>query len=371
VTLEILAVQGIPEVEAGDDIASLIVTHAPALLDGDVLVVTSKIVSKAEGQRFSIDREVAIDAETIRVVARRGDTRIVQTRHGFVMAAAGVDESNVTKGEVLVLPVDPDASARRIRDGVHAMAGVNVGVVISDTFGRPWRVGVTDGAVGFAGLLAFDDLRGTVDPYGNELHVTLTCTVDEIAAAADLVKGKVNGLPVASLRGLSVVLDAEIPTTQGVSDIVRRIEDDLFSLGTRDVLKARIDTFRFAAEPVEPDRITCGLQAASLAARPVGWDLLRFAVLAARDVPPSFCSDAEVPATATTVIVPYLLAPPGAQDLLAAGAAIENVLIALAIEQVGSCWVWLSAATVPELAAAIGLEEFWPVGLIAVGQPAV
>ncbi len=113
------------------------------------------------------------------------------------MAAAGVDESNVTKGEVLVLPVDPDASARRIRDGVRSLAGVNVGVVISDTFGRPWRVGVTDAAVGFAGLLAFEDLRGTVDPYGNELHVTLTCTVDEIAAAADLVKGKLNGMPVA------------------------------------------------------------------------------------------------------------------------------------------------------------------------------
>jgi coenzyme F420-0:L-glutamate ligase/coenzyme F420-1:gamma-L-glutamate ligase len=371
VTLEILAVQGIPEVEAGDDIASLIVRHAPLLLDGDVLVVTSKIVSKAEGLRFSIDRESAIDAETVRVVARRGDTRIVQTRHGFVMAAAGVDESNVAKGEVLVLPVDPDASARRIREGVRAIAGVNVGVVISDTFGRPWRVGVTDAAVGFAGLLAFEDLRGTVDPYGNELHVTLTCTVDEIAAAADLVKGKVNGLPVAILRGLSVVVDAGTPAAQGVSDIVRRIEDDLFSLGTRDVLRARVDTLQFATEPIDPDRIARALQAASLAARPVGWDLLRFAVVAAHNVPPSLHADAEVPASATTVIVPYLLAAPAAHDLLAAGAAIENVLVALAIEQVGSRWLWLSAQIVPELAAAVGVDECWPVGLIAVGQPAV
>jgi coenzyme F420-0:L-glutamate ligase / coenzyme F420-1:gamma-L-glutamate ligase len=370
VTLEILAVQGIPEVLAGDDLASLIVTHAPALLDGDVLVVTSKIVSKAERQRLNIDRESAIAAETVRVVARRGDTSIVQTRHGFVMAAAGVDESNVTKGEVLVLPVDPDASARRIRDGVRSLTGVNVGVVISDTFGRPWRIGVTDAAVGFAGVLAFEDLRGTVDPYGNELHVTLTCTVDEIAAAADLVKGKLNGVPVAIVRGLSVVLDAEAPATQGISEIVRRIEDDLFSLGTRDVLRARVDTLEFSDEPADPERIHRALRAASHAARPTGWDGVRFAVLAARDVPPSLQTDVELPATATTVIVPYFTAPPTANDLLAAGAAIENVLVALAIEQVGSRWLWLAVAARPELAAVVGADECWPVGLVAVGQPA-
>jgi coenzyme F420-0:L-glutamate ligase/coenzyme F420-1:gamma-L-glutamate ligase len=370
VTLEILAVQGIPEVLAGDDLASLIVSHARGLLDGDVLVVTSKIVSKAEGQRFDIDRESAIDAETVRVVARRGDTRIVQTRHGFVMAAAGVDASNVTKGDVLVLPVDPDASARRIRDGVRSLTGVNVGVVISDTFGRPWRNGVTDAAVGFAGLLAFEDLRGTVDPYGNELHVTLTCTVDEIAAAADLVKGKLTGIPVAIMRGLSVVLDAESPATQGVSNIVRRIEDDLFSLGTRDVLRARVDTLEFGDESVDPERINRAVHEASHAARPAGWDLLRFVVLAARDVPSSLQADVEVPASAAMVIVAYLPGSPTAQDLLAAGAAIENVLVALAIEQVGSRWLWLAVAPRPELATVVGVDECWPVSLIAVGQSA-
>jgi coenzyme F420-0:L-glutamate ligase/coenzyme F420-1:gamma-L-glutamate ligase len=374
--LEILAVQGIPEVGVGDDLASLIVQHAPALLDGDVLVVTSKIVSKAEGQRFDIDREAAIDAETVRVVARRGDTRIVQTRHGFVMAAAGVDASNVTKGEVLLLPVDPDASARRIRDGVRSLTGVNVGVVISDTFGRPWRVGVTDVAVGFAGLAAFDDLRGTVDPYGNELQVTLTCTVDEIASAADLVKGKLNGLPVAILRGLWVVHDAETGDTepaanQGIAALVRPIEEDMFSLGTRDVLRARVDTMEFAAEPVDRDRITRALQAAAHAFRPVGWDLLRFTVLAAGDVPPLLTTGVEVPPTATTVIIPHLLAPPSAQDLLAAGAAIENVLVALAIEQVGSSWVGLptdmDARSVAD-APAFEAQEIWPIGLIAIGS---
>jgi len=363
-TLEILAVQGIPEVVAGDSLAVLIVAHAPSLRDGDVLVVTSKVVSKAEGQVVDGDRDLAIDAETVRVVARRGDTRIVATRHGFVMAAAGVDASNVTKGEVVMLPVDSDASARRIRDGVRSLTGVNVGVVISDTFGRPWRVGVTDAAVGFAGLEAFEDLRGTVDPYGNELRVTLTCTVDELAAAADLVKGKTNGVPVAIVRGLSVVRPLENPDTQGISSVVRPIDEDLFSLGTRDVLRARVDAVKFTGEPVEADRVTRALQAAALAAHPSGWHGLRFTVLPASDFAalPAF-ADADVLACATTVIVPQLDEEAAARDLLAAGAAIENVLVALAIEELGSHWIW------PSPAAADGLPDY-PLGIIAVGNTA-
>jgi coenzyme F420-0:L-glutamate ligase / coenzyme F420-1:gamma-L-glutamate ligase len=362
-TLEIIAVQGIPEVVAGDSLAALIVTHAPELHDGDVLVVTSKVVSKAEGQIVDVDRELAIDAETVRVVARRGDTRIVATRHGFVMAAAGVDASNVTKGEVVVLPVDSDASARQIRDGVRSLTGVNVAVVISDTFGRPWRVGVTDAAVGFAGLEAFEDLRGTVDPYGNELQVTLTCTVDELAAAADLVKGKTNGVPVAIVRGLSVVLAPQTLDGQGISQVVRPIEEDLFFLGTRDVLRARVDAVEFTGEPVDAERVTRALQAASLAAHPSGWHGLRFTVLPARDFAsmPAF-ADADVLASAATVIVPHLDDEATARDLLAAGAAIENVLVALAIEQLGSRWIW------PSSAGPDGLPDY-PVGIIAVGNP--
>jgi coenzyme F420-0:L-glutamate ligase / coenzyme F420-1:gamma-L-glutamate ligase len=281
------------------------------------------------------------------------------------MAAAGVDASNVNKGEVVVLPVDSDASARRIRDGVRLLTGVNVGVVISDTFGRPWRVGVTDAAVGFAGLEPFEDLRGTVDPYGNELHVTLTCTVDELAAAADLVKGKLNGVPVAIVRGLSVVLPAETPDTQGISQVVRPIDEDLFSLGTRDVLRARVDAVEFTGEPVDAERVTRALQAASLAARPSGWHGLRFTVLPARDFAsmPAF-ADADVLATAATVIVPHLDEEATTRDLLAAGAAIENVLVALAIEQLGSCWIWPSEPAGPH-----GLPDY-PLGLIAVGKPA-
>jgi coenzyme F420-0:L-glutamate ligase / coenzyme F420-1:gamma-L-glutamate ligase len=351
---------------AGDDIGALIAAHAPQLHDGDVLVVTSKIVSKAEGRLFDGSRDDAIDAETDRVVARRGDTRIVQTRHGFVMAAAGVDASNVAKGEVVLLPVDSDASARRIRDGVFRLLGVNVGVVVSDTFGRPWRVGVTDVAVGFAGVLAFDDLRGVVDPYGNELQVTLTCTVDELAAAADLVKGKLNAMPVAIVRGLGIVLDAGSTATQGISAVVRPADEDMFSLGTRDVLAARVDATGFVDGTIDLAVVARAIRAAELAAHPVGWDAVRFMVLAAHDVPPSLKTDADVLATAATVIVAYLTESPTPTDLLAAGAAIENVLVALAIERLASRWLWL-----PEVGAAAalpGLEHCYPIAVIAVGR---
>jgi len=204
----------------------------------------------------------------------------------------------------------------------------------------------------------------------------LTCTVDQIASAADLVKGKLNGLPVAILRGLSGVHDAETATSQGISALVRPVEEDMFSLGTRDVLRARVDTVQFVAEPVDPDRITRALQAASLAARPAGWDALRFAVLP--DVPAALRAEmraelhAELPATATAFIVPYLVTLPTTHDLLAAGAAIENVLVALAVEQVGSFWVWLPAQSEPsELAAILGIDNGYLLGLIAVGRPAV
>jgi coenzyme F420-0:L-glutamate ligase / coenzyme F420-1:gamma-L-glutamate ligase len=367
--IEILAVEGIPEVVAGDDIAALIAAHAPELRDGDVLVVTSKIVSKAEGQLFDMPREDAIDAETVRVVARRGETRIVATRHGFVMAAGGVDASNVAKGEVVLLPVDSDASARRIRDGVFELLGVNVGVVVSDTFGRPWRVGVTDVAVGFAGVDPFDDLRGTVDPYGNELQVTLTCTVDELAAAADLVKGKLNAVPVAIVRGLAVVVDTGSAAAQGISAVVRPAEEDMFSLGTRDVLPARVDAAGFADGTVDLARVARAIRAAELAARPVGWDAVRFMVMAARDLPLSLRTDSDVLAIATTVIVAYVTESPTPTDLLAAGAAIENVLVALAIERLASRWSWL-----PEVGAASalpGVGHCYPLAVLAVGPPVV
>lgn len=204
---EVRAVAGIPEVRPGDDLARLIAAAGPGLRDGDVLLVTSKIVSKAEGRIVRADsREDVIDAETVRVVARRGPLRIVENRQGLVMAAAGVDASNTEPGTVLLLPEDPDASAAAIRVGLRELLSVDVGVIVTDTFGRPWRTGLTDVAIGSAGVRVLDDLRGGTDAHGNPLSATIVATADELAAAGDLVKGKAAGLPVAVVRGLGHVL---------------------------------------------------------------------------------------------------------------------------------------------------------------------
>jgi coenzyme F420-0:L-glutamate ligase/coenzyme F420-1:gamma-L-glutamate ligase len=243
IELRVWAVQGIPEIAAGDDLAEIIgdalesgtaLEEGAVLEDGDILCVTSKIVSKAEGRMIlAADREEAITAETVRVVASRehpgGTTRIVENRLGIVAAAAGVDSSNTPEGTVLLLPVDPDASARALAVDLRARFGVSVGIVISDTLGRPWREGQTDVAIGAAGIRVIDDLRGTTDAGGRPLHVTLPAVADEIAAATDLVKGKAAALPVAVVRGLGhLVGDLDLP---GARSIVRPAERDMFRLG--------------------------------------------------------------------------------------------------------------------------------------------
>jgi coenzyme F420-0:L-glutamate ligase / coenzyme F420-1:gamma-L-glutamate ligase len=207
--LQIWAIDGIGEVHNGDDVAELIAATDPGLVDGDIVVITSKIVSKAEGRIVQGDREAAINGETVRVVAQRGDTRIVETRHGFVLAAAGVDASNVPSGSVALLPEDPDRSAGRIRAGLRRRLGVTVAVVITDTFGRPWRNGLTDVAIGAAGIAVLDDHRGRVDAHGHTLEMTVTATGDEVAAAAELVKGKLSGRPIAVMRGLTYDVDPD------------------------------------------------------------------------------------------------------------------------------------------------------------------
>jgi coenzyme F420-0:L-glutamate ligase/coenzyme F420-1:gamma-L-glutamate ligase len=237
--LEIFAVTGLPEVAAGDDLAGLI-GEAADLRDGDVVAVTSKIVSKAEGRLTTGSREAAIDAELVRIVARRGETRIVQTRHGLVMAAAGTDTSNTAPGTVLLLPVDPDLSARQLRSALKARYDVNVGVVVTDTLGRPWRVGQTDVAIGAAGVRVVDDLRGTTDSHGNVLAVTEPAVADEIASAGELVKGKADGVPVAVLRGLADVVLAVGEDGPGARALVRDAESDMFSLGTREAARAAV-----------------------------------------------------------------------------------------------------------------------------------
>lgn len=234
----VFALEGIPEVVPGDDLAVLIgdaVAAAGGAEPGDILAVTSKIVSKAEGRIVRADdREDAITAETVRVVATRehpgGVTRIVENRLGLVLAAAGVDASNTEEGTVLLLPEDPDASARTIATALRARFGTDLGVVITDTLGRPWRQGQTDAAIGAAGVHVADDLRGTLDSAGRRLDVTVAAVADEIAAAADLVKGKTAGRPVAVVRGLGhLVGPLDLP---GARSLVRPAEEDMFRLGT-------------------------------------------------------------------------------------------------------------------------------------------
>jgi len=239
----VLAVRGIPDVRPGDDLAGLITTAAPWLRDGDILVVTSKIVSKAEGQLVDVptdgpEREAARDAvlraETARLVASRGHTRIVQTHHGFVMASAGIDTSNVDRSQLVLLPKDPDRSAADLRAVLRERHGLDVAVIVSDTTGRPWRNGLTDVALGCSGIVPLRDHRGEVDPHGNELHITQMAVADELASAAELVKGKIDRVPVAVVRGY-IAATTEAPGV--VPTLVRDSEDDLFSLGTREAIE--------------------------------------------------------------------------------------------------------------------------------------
>ena len=226
--IEVLAVAGLPEVRPGDDLAALI-AGAADLVDGDVVVVTQKVVSKAEDRLVDIDPEVGhrplVERESVRILRRRGDLVIAETEHGFVCANAGVDLSNVEAGQAALLPVDSDRSARRIRDALHHRFSVDVAVVVSDTFGRPWRRGVTDVAIGCAGLRPVVDLRGTTDALGRELQVTEVAVVDEIAAAAELVMGKAAGVPVAVVRGID---PAWFGDGSVVDDVVRSPDEDLF-----------------------------------------------------------------------------------------------------------------------------------------------
>lgn len=228
--IELIPLAGLPEVGVGDDIADLIADAYP-VLDGDIVVVTQKIVSKAEGRVVAVDpddpmaHKPLVEQESVRVLRRRGDLVISETRQGFVCANAGVDVSNVAAGHAALLPVDADRSARRIRDRLRRRTGATVGVVISDTFGRPWRQGVTDVAIGCAGIAAVVDLRGTTDGVGRELIMTEVAVADELAAAADLVMGKAARVPVAVVRGVDATWLRESSVR---AEIVRPPRDDLF-----------------------------------------------------------------------------------------------------------------------------------------------
>ncbi|MEU4134259.1 coenzyme F420-0:L-glutamate ligase [Streptomyces wuyuanensis] len=405
------ALPGLPEVRPGDDIAKLIAAGEPGLVDGDVLLVTSKIVSKAEGRIVEAgDREAAVDAETVRVVARRGALRIVENRQGLVMAAAGVDASNTPAGTVLLLPEDPDTSASRIREGLRDALGVEVGVVITDTFGRPWRAGLTDVAIGAAGVRVLDDLRGGSDAHGNRLDATVVATADELAAAGDLVKGKAAGLPVAVVRGLGhVVADG----TDGARALVRPAADDMFRLGTSEAVREAVTQRRtvraFTGEPVDPGAVRRAVAAAVTAPAPHHTTPWRFVLLesessrlrlldAMRD---AWIADLRRDGRSEESIArrvrrgdvlrnaPYLAVPCMVMDgshhygherrdaaeremfVVATGAGVQNFLVALAGERLGSAWVSSTMFCRDVVREVLELPPGWePMGAVAIGHAA-
>jgi coenzyme F420-0:L-glutamate ligase / coenzyme F420-1:gamma-L-glutamate ligase len=237
-TLSVVPLTGMGEVAPGADLAALVVqavaparADGPQLRPGDVLVVTQKVVSKAEGRLVPLDHDdpaakvALVEAESVRVLRRRGDLVISETRHGFVCANAGIDLSNVAAGTAALLPVDSDRSARRIRAGLRVALGVEVAVIVSDTFGRAWRRGVTDVAIGCAGVAAIVDLRGTADAGGRELVATEVCVADEIAGAAELVMGKDRGIPAAIVRGVPA---SWLRPASVRAEVVRTPDEDLF-----------------------------------------------------------------------------------------------------------------------------------------------
>jgi len=233
--LDVFTIDGIGEVRPGDDLAGIIATAASAspdtaLHDGDVVVVTQKIVSKAEGAMADVDpddplsHKPLVERESVRILRRRGDLIISETKHGFVCANAGIDLSNVASGRAALLPDDPDRSARRIRDAIVGRTGIEVGVIVSDTFGRTWRRGLTDVAIGVAGIAGVVDLRGEEDALGRVMQVTEVAVADELASAAELVMGKSSGIPVAVVRGV----EAEWLRDAGIGELVRPPQEDLF-----------------------------------------------------------------------------------------------------------------------------------------------
>lgn len=445
--VEILPVTGLAEFRPGDDLTASVAAAAPWLRDGDVVVVTSKVVSKCEGRivpapedpdaRDQLRRKL-IDGEAVRVLARKGRTLITENRLGLVQAAAGVDGSNIGSDELALLPTDPDASAAALRAGLRKRLGVSVAVLITDTMGRAWRNGQTDAAIGAAGMAVLHRYAGTVDPHGNELVVTEVAVADEIAAAADLVKGKLTSIPVAVVRGLAVqdstvqessvqnstvqdsgsqdFRDSRASQDFTASALVRSGTDDLFWLGTAEALESgrrqaqllRRSVRRFGDEPVPPELVEAAVAEALTAPAPHHTRPVRFVWLTARDrrgrlldqMKAKWRSDlagdgrpadsiekrvarGQILYDAPEVIVPMMV-PDGAHSYpdqartdaehtmftVAAGAAVQALLVALAVRGLSSCWIGSTIFAADLVRAELELPAQWePLGAIAIGYP--
>lgn len=422
--IEILPVAGLPEFRPGDDLGAAVAVAAPWLRDGDVVVVTSKVVSKCEGRLVAAPRDPLardelrrklVDDEAVRVLARKGRTLITENRLGLIQAAAGVDGSNVGRSELALLPVDPDGSAAALRAALRGTLGVDVAVVITDTMGRAWRNGQTDAAIGAAGLAVLHGYSGVVDEHGNELVVTEIAVADEVAAAADLVKGKLTAMPVAVVRGLPPSITVDDGTT--ARNLLRPGTEDLFWLGTAEAIEMgraqaqllRRSVRRFSDEPVPPELIEAAVAEALTApaphhTRPVRFVWLRTAATRTRlldrmkdkwrsdlagDGKPADAIDRRVARgqilyDAPEVVIPMLV-PDGAHTYsdaertdaehtmftVAVGAAVQALLVALAVRGVGSCWIGSTIFAADLVRAELELPGDWePLGGIAIGYAA-
>ncbi len=417
-TIEILPVTGLPEFRPGDDLSAAVATAAPWLRDSDIVVVTSKVVSKCEGrlvtapedadERDALRRKL-VDDEAVRVLARKGRTLITENRLGLIQAAAGVDGSNVGRAELALLPIDPDGSAAALRADLRDRLGVDVAVVITDTMGRAWRTGQIDAAVGAAGLAVLHGYAGAVDRHGNELVVTEIAVADEVAAAADLVKGKLTAMPVAVVRGLKVTDDGST-----ARHLLRPGPEDLFWLGTAESIELghqqaqllRRSVRRFTDQPVSPDLVEAAVAEALTAPAPHHTRPVRFVWLQTQDsrtrlldrMKDKWRSDltgdgrpedsverrlarGRILYDAPEVVIPFLV-PDGAHAYpeaartdaehtmftVAVGAAVQALLVALAVRGVGSCWIGSTIFAADLVRAELALPADWePLGAIAIG----